>query len=466
MNKFRLIITLCLILVIPVMAACTTVVSEETPPTETLTPEMVIIAPEEGTPVPIEVEVLPPSNGPEGDAPEDQVISTPTPEPTATPGLIDEAVSDIATATGLNRQVIFGLTGEDWVNLLISLVIALIGIFIVTRLVYLVLLLIIKRAPGERGEIFLRAIQVEVRSFVGIFILQYATGRLLFLSPEFKQTLNQIYFTLYVVAATAILWKLIGFGLRWYQIRISGEQEESKNEFLSLLDRILRALLVIISTTVILNNFGVNVTVLLAVLGIGGLALTLAAKDTLSDMLNGFLILIDQPFRVGDRIGIRDLDTWGDVVGIGTRTTRIQTRDNRMVIVPNSNIGKSQVVNYSYPDPSYRMQTEIGVAYGADHNRVRDVVKTAVCQVEGVFTEKPVDVLLHKLGDSAMEFRVRWWIESYEDVRFVYDRVHSAILDALEAADIEMPYTSYDIYMKTDPEGKSNPPAEEPSAGE
>jgi len=185
-----------------VLAACSSGGSEGVSPTGTATPEMVIIAPDEGTPVPVEVEVLSPTNGPEGDEPpKDQVISTPTPEPTATPGLIDEAVSDIATATGLNRQVLFGLTGEDWVNLFISLVIAIIGIFIVSRLIYLLLLLIAKRAPGERGDVFLRAIQAQVRWFVGIFILQYATTRLLFLSPDFKQNLNQIYFTLYVSIA-------------------------------------------------------------------------------------------------------------------------------------------------------------------------------------------------------------------------------------------------------------------------
>ena len=79
----------------------------------------------------------------------------------------------------------------------------------------------------------------------------------------------------------------------------------------------------------------------------------------MSDAINGFLILMDEPFRIGDRIEIRDLDTWGDVVDIGLRTTRILTLDNRMVILPNSKIGKSQIVNYSFPDPKYRVQTTI-----------------------------------------------------------------------------------------------------------
>jgi MscS family membrane protein len=431
------------------LAACTdSPPQSQLTPTATVTPDVLVVAPVDGDSEPVAVVPENTAAPPEG---ESQIVTTPTPEPTATPGIIEDAVSDIATATGLDRQIILGLNGEDWVNILISLGIALVGIFVVTQLVYILLLWIAKRAPGERASIFLRAVQFQIRSFIGIFILQYATNRLIFLSAEFKQTLNQIYFSLYVIAATAILCRLIGFALRWYQARISGEPEEPKlNEFLGLIDRLLRALLLIISTTVILNNFGVNVTVMLAVLGIGGLALSLAAQDTLSDIINGFLILIDQPFRIGDRILIHELETWGDIVGIGTRTTRIQTLDNRMIVVPNSKIGKSQVVNYSYPDPSSRMETDVDIAYGSDHNRARAVISKAVSQVEGVDTDKPVEVLLAKLGDSAMEFRVRWWIESYKDVRFVYDRVHSAILDALDEAGIDMPHTSYYIYVKED----------------
>ena len=309
------------------LAACTdSPPQSQLTPTATVTPDVLVVAPVDGDSEPVAVVPENTAAPPEG---ESQIVTTPTPEPTATPGIIEDAVSDIATATGLDRQIILGLTGEDWVNILISLGIALVGIFIVTRLVYLLLLWIAKRAPGERASIFLKAVQFQIRSFIGIFILQYATNRLIFLSAEFKQTLNQIYFSLYVIAATAILCRLIGFALRWYQARISGEPEEPKlNEFLGLIDRLLRAFLLIISTTVILNNFGVNVTVMLAVLGIGGLALSLAAQDTLSDIINGFLILIDQPFRIGDRILIHELETWGDIVGIGRVQFKLESVDS------------------------------------------------------------------------------------------------------------------------------------------
>ncbi|HFD39024.1 MAG TPA: mechanosensitive ion channel family protein, partial [Anaerolineae bacterium] len=185
-----------------------------------------------------------------------------------------------------------------------------------------------------------------------------------------------------------------------------------------------------------------------AVLGIGGLALSLAAKDVIADTIDGFIILVDQPFRIGDRIEIQGVGTWGDVTDIGLRTTRIRTRDNRVVIVPNSVIGSNQVINYSYPDPRYRIETHVGIGYGQDIEKVRRIIIETVRQVEGVLPDKPVDALYNEMGDSAMIFRVRWWIESYSDTRRMFDRVHTALQKALDEAGIEMPYPTQNVNVQ------------------
>jgi MscS family membrane protein len=201
-----------------------------------------------------------------------------------------------------------------------------------------------------------------------------------------------------------------------------------------------------------LGHFGVNVSAFAAALGLGGLAISLAAKDTIADAIAGFIILVDRPFRIGDRIEIAEVGTWGDVTDIGLRTTRIRTRDNRMVIVPNSVIGANQVINYTYPDPRYRIETHVGIAYGTDIETARHVIVNAVRQVEGVLPEKPVDALYNEMGDSAMVFRVRWWIQSYVDTRRVVDRVHTALQHALDAAGIESPYPTQNLNVQVDSE--------------
>jgi small-conductance mechanosensitive channel len=209
-------------------------------------------------------------------------------------------------------------------------------------------------------------------------------------------------------------------------------------------------LAVVLGISIMLSYFGINVTAFVTVLGLGGLAISLAAQDTIADAIAGFIVLVDQPFRIGDRIEIQGVGTWGDVVDIGLRTTRIRTRDNRLVIVPNSTIAKNQVVNYTFPDPQYRIQTHVGIAYDTDIEEARRVIIDTVREVEGVLPDKPVDALYVEMGDSAMIFRVRWWLESYEDTRQMYDRVHTALQHALDEAGIECPFPTQTLNLQVE----------------
>ena len=100
-------------------------------------------------------------------------------------------------------------------------------------------------------------------------------------------------------------------------------------------------------------------------------------------------------------------------------------------------IGSNQVINYTYPDPQYRIQTHVGIDYSTDIETACQIIVDTVRQVEGVLPDKPVDALYVEMGDSAMVFRVRWWIESYEDIRRVFDKVHRALQRALDEAGID-----------------------------
>ena len=410
-----------------------------------------LVAAETTTPTPVtQVGVVMP--GGEGST-SDEIIITPTPEKTATPSPLQRTISDFARSTGLHRQVIFGLTGEDWINLGISLVIVLLGTILITRIVHALLRWITRFTPGVRDDEFVAAVKNQINLFIGVLIFDFATRRLPFIPFHWKATLNQLYFALYVLAITWILWKFIDLVFTWHQNDTVPEGEVDTSESLRILfKRLLYGLLVIMAITVILNNFGVNVTILLAVLIIGLIAFFLAAQDTLTDMIYGFIVLFDQPFRVGDRIEIQELGTWGDVVEVGARTTRIRTRDNRLVIMPNSLIGQNQVINYSYPDPHYRVQTEIDIEYGYDPERVSQVIIEAVPKAEGVLQGKTVDTLLMKIGKSGLKFRVRWWIDTYSDANYVFDRVHRALYAAFEETGIEMSLDAYDLnlFMQSD----------------
>ncbi|NJD60181.1 MAG: mechanosensitive ion channel family protein, partial [Anaerolineae bacterium] len=344
-----------------------------------------------------------------------------------------------------------GLLVEDWINLAISLFFVLLTLTLLARLFFLILYSVAKRTGTKYDEQYLRSIKPYLSWLLVVVVLSIATIRLQFLSPALKQWLAQIYYGVIVALIVISLWKLVDIFNLWYQEKVKDQNERGGKEAVVLLgERAVRTLLVLVGLIIILDHLGFNITALVTAIGIGGLAISLAAQDTIANMISGVIILIDQPFRTGDRIEIQELNTWGDVVSIGLRSTRIRTLDNRLVIVPNRGISNNQVVNYTYPDPRYRIETHVDVAYGSDLRTVREIIINSLKGVEGVLPDKPVDVLFMEMGDTAMILRVRWWIESYVDARRSTDRVNEHIYQALEQAGIDMPFPTMTVELRNE----------------
>ena len=390
---------------------------------------------------------------------DDKLVATPTLAPTATPDAIAEMVSDVAATTGLDRQFFLGLNGEDWINLGISVLVILLGVVVAGRVVYYVLKRLTQLTPVSYDKEYILSIKTQIRWFVGIFFIRFAIGRLEILSPEQKQRWDQIFFALYVMVVANMSWKLIDFATRRYQEGADARGEgENLQSFLALFRRAAYLLVLVAATTLVLNDFGVNVTLFVALLGLGGLMVSLAGQSVLADVLTGFLILMDRPFRIGDRIEIEGQKTSGIVQVIDTRTTQIVTDDNRTILIPNSKIGASQVINYTHPDPKFRQQTEIRVSYDSDLEVVEETIRETVRGVEGVLPDLPIDVVLRRFDTFALVFLVRWWIDSYEDIAEMYHTVHKAVLTALHQAGVEIPHPLCGVQLERD-EGKAGDPS-------
>lgn len=381
-------------------------------------------------------------------------LASRTPEPTVTPGPVDEVVEEVVTKVGLTGFSFLGLSATDWLNIVVSFVIILLGYTLGNLLIKTLLRWIVRRTQNEFDDIFLETVGDEVRWLVTVITIQYALLRLTFLGEEFLTIISDVIYTVIIVIIARVSIKLLDFAIDYYigHYKEDIEEQPGRQTLIQLVRRLGRVVVLILFAAILLDHFGINITGVAAALGIAGLAFSLAAQDTIADAISGLIIMLDQPFRVGDRIEIDELNTWGDVVDIGIRTTRIRTRDNRMVIVPNSAISKNQVVNYTYPDPRYRVQVDIGIGYGQDIEYVRQIIHDTVRKVPGVLTDKPVDVLYDQMGDSAMTFRVRWWIESYVDTRRIYDRVNTALQNTLDEAGVDMPFITYTVNLKTSPE--------------
>jgi MscS family membrane protein len=376
------------------------------------------------------------------------VIETREPQPTITPGPIAEAVEDIAEVTNIDNINFLGLTGEDWINLFISLVLILLAYVLGSLAARLLVRYANKFLIEEESRDLMEKVGRTLLWIIVLFSLHLATIRLTFLNAGVKVLLQNIYFVIGAILLTRAVWFIIDIAdleLRAH-LRETG-REENLSPALVLAVRLLRVLLIILAMSVILSHFGINMTAFAALLGITGLAFSLAARTTIEDAIAGVIILADQPFRVGDRIEVAAANTWGDVVDIGLRTTRIRTRDNRLVIIPNSLIAKNEVINYTYPDPTYRIETHVGLDYKTDIEYARQIMAGAVHEVPNVLKDRPIDVLYSDMGESAMIFRVRWWIETYADTRRVTDEVHTALQAALDKAGIKSPFPTQSIYL-------------------
>ncbi len=432
-----LLISVAAIFLVAVLAACGTTEPTRLPvptmspgSTSTYTPEQPTTTPEPGA----DDEVL------------TLILPSPTPAPTITPNVISELVSAYIETKGLQEKTFLGLRVDAWLDLGVSIILVLIIGILLARLVYYGLKKATVKTKNQYAVAFVEQIRSQIFVIMMVIGIQIGTIRLSLIDALGKRLLNQLYMSIYVVIATMILWRLLDTLIDWYKNDVEPKRDRHQvDTILILLHRGARVLLITISGITLLSFYNINVNALIAALGVGGLALSLAAQDSLSNVISGIMIMLDQPFRVGDRIEIQQLGTWGDVVDIGLRSTRIRTLDNRLVIVPNNNISTDQVVNYTYPDPRYRIQIEIGIAYGQDIERVRQILVDTVRQVEGVWPAKPVDALYVEMGQSAMIFRVRWWIISYVDTRCMFDRVNTALQDALDQAGIKTPFNTLNI---------------------
>jgi len=377
-------------------------------------------------------------------------VSARTPVPTPTAGPVAREIEEFTTETGLAGRTFLGLAVEDWLNLAVSGLVIIFGYFVI-KLLIAVLRRIAKRTAPTADDEIVALIARYANWLLLWWIIHFAGSRLVFLSDGLRTNLRDLSTLLTVGILTAFALEMIGCVARNYRDRLESRSDQRRlSAIIITIQRTAQSVVVIVGISIILVHLGFNISIIAALLIVAGLIISFGAQDILTDFLSGFIILIDQPFRVGDSILIKELNTRGTVLEIGPRSTQIRTGDNREVIVPNSSIGESQVINYTYPDSRFRAQTDIGVAYGTDPEQMRRVIEQTVRGVEGVLPDKPVEIFFLKFGDSARLVRVRWWIGTYRDEKPMLDRVNTALELALDKAGIELPFNTYDLNLKMD----------------
>jgi MscS family membrane protein len=329
-------------------------------------------------------------------------------EAEATP-IIEGTVSLESVAT----EAVSGLedlTRQDAVRLLIWILVIVLAVVYGSRLVHALLRRLTKRTATTFDDALLEALKPQIRWLIAAIGFQIATFRLEFISGFWESLLQTTYFLLYWFVGMATAWRALDYSVQWYTESLGPDIDPNlRDQLLPLALRLGHIVLGILGLGILLAHFGVNLIAVTAALGLGGFAISLAAKETITNVISGIVIMFD----------------------------------NRLVVIPNATVVDAEVINYSQPDPTYRLQVDLGIGYGENISTVKSILEETVRGVEGVLEDKPVNILFTGFGDSAMDFRVRWWVSSPGEKRAVTDAVCAAIQEAAEEKGIDMPNPTY-----------------------
>jgi small-conductance mechanosensitive channel len=220
---------------------------------------------------------------------------------------------------------------------------------------------------------------------------------------------------------------------------------------LALMQNVIKVVLFALAVYFIFLAWSINVTAWVASAGIVGLALSFAAKDTLSNLFAGVSIIMDAPYKTGDFI-ILESGERGVVTQIGLRSTRLMTRDDVEITIPNGIIGNAKIVNEAGgPSEKHRIRVRVGVAYKTDIDRVIAVLQQVAEDNEEVCQAPAPRVRFRTFGESSLDFELLCWIERPVDRGRLKHALNCAVYKAFAANDIEIPFPQRDLHVKTMP---------------
>jgi MscS family membrane protein len=258
-----------------------------------------------------------------------------------------------------------------------------------------------------------------------------------------------IIFVCFVLVVTLVLIRIAEVSIKHALEKQAGRASAKVNAaFHPLARRLVSIVIGLIAIIIIFDHFGQDVSSLVVSLGVGSLAIALAAQETLANMIAGFVIMMDRPFRVGDRIQL-PTGEMGDVYEIGIRSTKILSFDNNLIISPNADLVKSRVTNFSYPQERVRLTVEVGVAYGTDVDRARLIISELAKSHPHVLHDPIPEVFLVEFGDSSLNLRLVCFTEDYRNRFRIETALREQIYKAFLEEGIEIPFPQRVVHHPT-----------------
>lgn len=217
-------------------------------------------------------------------------------------------------------------------------------------------------------------------------------------------------------------------------------------EWIHFSENIGRVLLVIIGIVLLLIFWKVNVTPFLASAGIAGIAIAMAAKDTIANFFGGINLFLDKPFSTGDYI-ILESGERGEVVDIGVRSTLVRTRDDEQISIPNSIVANTKIINESAPEPRFRVRIRLNVAYDADPEMAEKALLKVAESNHRITHDPQPRVRFRSFGDYALNYELLCWAKTPADRGRVIHELNRSIYMEFSKRNIRIPFPRQEVYL-------------------
>lgn len=321
--------------------------------------------------------------------------------------------------------------------------------YVVKVLFAFVFLALTRKTKNDLDDKIVAALRRPV--FMGVLCVGLAVASMqLALPSQARFALYGILETLVVFTSATAAFR-IGTALLQAISRRAGEKSVIQPRTVPVFDMAVKLGIIGLAIYFFFLSWRIDVTAWLASAGIVGIAVGFAAKDSLANLFAGIFIVADAPYKVGDFIVLDD-GLRGCVTRIGFRSTRILSRDDVEITVPNAIIGNSKIVNeMGGPYTKQRCKVSVSAAYGSDVDQVREVLLSVAEGAPGVVDDPPPDTRFTTFGPSGLEFDLLVWVDDPAARDRVISELNNKVYKAFATAGIEIPYSKHDVYIKQMP---------------
>jgi MscS family membrane protein len=358
----------------------------------------------------------------------------------------------------LNREFL----GNPLWQYLALFVALLIGVSIARLVEYLLahrLMGLAKRTPTKLDDIILQITKKPLRLLVLLLTLHIGVG-LLSIPENIKGIVTNIFNVLVAIIVAYFLVRMVDLLMAYIEPKVKATESKLDDQMLPILKKSLKIFITIIVLLVILQNMGYNIFSLLAGLGLGGLAVALAAQETLSNFFGSIAIFADRPFHVGDRVQVEGYD--GPVESIGFRSTKIRTLDGTLVTIPNSKMANACINNIASRPTIKRLYT-IGITYDSGYEKMRRALEIIRDVHKGVKEIENYWVYFKDFGSHSLDILVISWCKElkYEEYLKVQERINLEIMRRFDEEGIEFAFPTQTVYLKEEGRGEGRVVREE-----